>query len=74
MSNNQQAKDMSTMTKREYEELVLKKETLVNQDKNLAKLHKQYLEEYNSILKEKQLLKAKIGKNTLEIESLHISS
>ena len=72
MSVNQQAKDMSSMTSREYEELISKKDTLVNLDKNLAKLHKQYLEEYNLILKEKQFFKDEIEKINLKSQSLHI--
>ena len=62
---------LSGETKKEYDSLKIKKNAIINKDKHLAKLHQQYLEEYNSILCEKQCLQEDVEKINIKSKSLY---
>ena len=67
---NDHAKENSDLISKEYDELTLKKEALVKRDNSLAKSHKKYLEEYNSILEDKRCLKNEVERLSLECQCL----
>merc|ERR1712154_614700 len=51
---NNDGKLMNEETKSEYEDLKRKKIDIVNRDKELAQLHQEHLDDYNSIIKKKE--------------------
>ena len=62
---------LSGETKKEYDALKIRKNAIINKDKDLAKMHQKYLEEYNSILKEKQCLQEEIEKINLKSKTFY---
>jgi hypothetical protein len=61
---------LSGETKKEYDAFKIKKNELIMKDKQLAKLHQQYLEECNAILSEKQCLQENMEKINNKSKSL----
>ena len=64
-------KDLGDKTKKEYEALKSKKDTIVDRDRRLAKQHKEYLDVYNSIIDEKKSLKKDLDAINLKCKSLY---
>ena len=64
-------KDLGDETKKKYEALKSKKDTIVERDRRLAKQHKECLDVYNSIIDEKKSLKKDLDTINLKCKSLY---
>ena len=59
---NNDGKLMNEETKSEYEDLKRKKKDIIKRDKELAQLHQEYLDDYNSIIIKKENIKEELEK------------